>query len=55
MDTVTIGANALFPFKTIAQLVQCDFLQLTNALPRDAKFLANLSEGFGPLSAESKA
>ena len=55
MNTMAIGTNALFALQTIAKFVQRDFLQLTNAFPGDAKFLTNLSEGFGPLSAEPKA
>src|SRR5262245_45450742 len=55
MDTVAIGASMLLLGKSIAKLIQRDLLQLANALPRYAKFLADLSEGLGIFPAESKA
>ena len=55
MRTMAIGASTFLAGKAIAKLVQGDFLELANTLPRDAKFLTNLSEGLGLLSAEPKA
>src|SRR6478735_6971482 len=55
MDTVAIGASTLRLGESLAKLIQRDLLQLANALPRYAKFLADLSEGLGLFPAESKA